>query len=214
METRRSRIPSGQAPAVAVTAPHTLLPVEVTGAHAPGWWAMVLMVATEATLFACLLSSYFYLRSSAPSWPLGDIERPELKLPIIMTVVLLTSSAPMVWAEAGIRAGKQGQLRLGLLLSFLLGAAFLGMQVYEYAHKLFSLQTNAYGSLFYTITGFHGLHVIVGLLMNLFIQLRAWLGHFTPRRRLAVANVALYWHFVDAVWIFVFFSIYVSPYFF
>ena len=189
-----------------------LLPVEVTGARAPAWWAMVLMIATEATLFACLLSSYFYLRSFAPSWPLGEIERPELKLPVIMTVVLLSSSVPIFWAESGIRQGNQMRLRIGLLISFLLGATFLGLQGYEYAHKHFSMQTNAYGSLFFTITGFHGMHVLIGLLMSLFVQVRAWLGHFNGRRRLAVENFALYWHFVDAVWIFIFSSLYLSAY--
>lgn len=212
-ESRRTRVGrSADAMALSDRAVRDLLPVEVTGARAPAWWGMVLLIATEATIFVCLLSSYFYLRSYAASWPLGDLKRPELKLPIIMTVVLLSSSAPVFWAESGIRKGDQRRLRIGLLLGFLLGLAFILMQGYEYAHKDFSLQTNAYGSLFYTITGFHGIHVLIGLLMSLYVQARAWLGHFTPRRRLAVENFALYWHFVDAVWIFIFSSLYISTY--
>jgi heme/copper-type cytochrome/quinol oxidase subunit 3 len=211
VEARHTRIPAGET--TALTAAGDVLPLEVAGARAPGWWAMVLMIATEATLFACLLSSYFYLRASAASWPLGDIHRPELQLPAIMTMVLLSSSVPVYWAESGIRQGNRWRLRIGLLLGFGLGALFLGLQAYEYAHKDFTLQTNAYGSLFFTITGFHGLHVFVGLLMSLFVQVRAWLGHFTQRRRLAVENFALYWHFVDAVWLFILGSLYISPYF-
>jgi heme/copper-type cytochrome/quinol oxidase subunit 3 len=201
--------------AVPDAVPPPVFPFDVSGARAPGWWGMLLLIATELTLFGCLLSSYFYLLSSAPGWPLGDnIGRPELKLPVAMTIVLLSSSAPMFWAERGSKEGNQGQLRLGLLFSFLLGAIFLGLQTYEYAHKPFGPQANAYGSLFYTITGFHSIHVAIGLLMNCYVQLRAWLGHFTARRRLAVENAALYWHFVDAVWILIFGSLYLSPYVF
>src|SRR5437762_8813851 len=101
------------------------LPTEVEGARSVGWWGMVLLITTEATLFACLLFSYFYLRVSSSQWPLGGIKRPELLLPGIMTAVLLASSAPMAWAERGIRRGRRGQLLAGLALSFLLGAAFL-----------------------------------------------------------------------------------------
>jgi heme/copper-type cytochrome/quinol oxidase subunit 3 len=187
------------------------LPSEVSGARAVGWWGMVLLITTEATLFACLLFSYFYLAVSNPVWPLGGIQPPDLLLPGSGTVVLLSSSAPMAWAEAGIRRGQQGRLRLGMALSFLLGAVFLGIQAVEYSHKPFTPQTNAYGSLFFTITGFHGAHVFVGLLMSAVTQLRAWLGHFSASRFLAVQNSALYWHFVDAVWIFIFASLYLSP---
>ncbi|HEY7064797.1 MAG TPA: cytochrome c oxidase subunit 3 [Chloroflexota bacterium] len=187
------------------------LPATTTGARATGWWGMVLLVATEATLFACLLTSYFYLRASNATWPLGDIEKPSLLLPGILTVILLSSSAPMHWAERSIRRGDGGRLALGLAISFLLGATFLSLQVIEYSRESFTPQTNAYGSLFFTITGLHGAHVLIGLLMSAVVQLRTWLGQFTARRHLAVQNVALYWHFVDAVWVFVFLSLYVSP---
>jgi heme/copper-type cytochrome/quinol oxidase subunit 3 len=187
------------------------LPVEVVGERAPGWWGMLMLVGTEATLFASLLSGYFYLRAGQATWPPSGIERPELTLPLAMTAVLLASSGPMWWAERSIRRGDQLGLRLGLLLSLLLGLTFLLLQGYEYSQKSFTLQSGAYGSLFFTITGFHGLHVLAGLLMNALVQLRAWLGHFTARRRLAVQNVALYWHFVDVVWLFILLSLYVSP---
>ncbi len=81
----------------------------------------------------------------------------------------------------------------------------------EYRHQPFGPSTDAYGSLFFTITGFHGAHVAVGLLMIAVVSLRAGLGHFSARRHLAVTNVAWYWHFVDAVWLVVFTSLYLSP---
>ena len=175
-----------------------------------GWWGMVVLIATEAMIFAGLLSSYFFLRAVSKEWPQGGIEPPELKLIVPFTFVLLGSSIPIFWAEAGIRKGRQRTLRIGLLLSFLMGAAFLGNQVYEYRQLTFGLRDNAYASIFYVTTGLHGLHVLVGLLMNLVIQLKAWMGKFTAERHLTVAVFSLYWHFVDVVWIFVFSSLYLS----
>jgi heme/copper-type cytochrome/quinol oxidase subunit 3 len=187
---------------------HSLAP---SLSHSPGRWGMVLLIAAEATLFLYLLASYFYLRLGAASWPPAGIERPELQVPAINTAILLSSSLPMYWADAAIRRGGQGRLMLGLALSFGLGAIFLGLQFSEYGRLTFAPQTNAYGSLFFTVTGFHGAHVLAGLLLNGLIQVRAWLGHFDARRHLAVETAALYWHFVDVVWIFIFVSLYLSP---
>jgi heme/copper-type cytochrome/quinol oxidase subunit 3 len=187
------------------------LSLENTGQRAPGWWGMVLLIVTEATLFASLIAGYFYLQSNADSWPPAGTEVPELLLPLIGTVLLVGSSLPMWWADRSIAAGNHLGLRIGLALGFLMGAAFLGIQIVEYSRKTFDLDTNTYSSLFFTITGLHGLHVLIGLLMNLYVQLRAWLGHFSPRRRLAVQNTVLYWHFVDAVWIVILATVYLSP---
>ena len=178
------------------------------------WWGMVLFVTTEATLFAALFASYFYLRfRSAPQWPPGGIRAPQLRLPLIMTVLLVSSSAPMWWADHGIRQGRSGRLKLGLAVTFALGATFLALQGHEYQTKLaeFTPRTNAYGSLFFGITGFHGAHVLLGLLMNAFVQVAAWRGRFTAERCLHVQLAALYWHFVDAVWIVILASLYLGP---
>lgn len=187
------------------------LSLEHESFHAPGGWGMVLFIVTEASLFASLIAGYFYLQSNASEWPPDGMPDPELLLPLIGTALLLGSSLPMWWADRSIARGDSVGLRLGLLLGFLLGAAFLGVQVFEYSRKTFDIDTNTYGSLFYTITGLHGLHVLIGLLMNLYVQVRAWLGHFTARRRLAVQNAVLYWHFVDAVWIVILATVYFSP---
>src|SRR3954454_9334144 len=161
-----------------------------------GWWGMVVLIATEAMIFAGLISTYFFLRGGSHTWPQGGIEPPELKLIVAFTVVLLARSLPVFWAEAAIRKGRQGPLRIGLLLSFLMGAAFLGNQVYEYRQLTFGLRDNAYASIFYLTTGLHGLHVLIGLLMSLVIQLKAWMGKFTAERHLSVQVFSLYWHFV------------------
>jgi cytochrome c oxidase subunit III len=187
------------------------LPTEVSGRISPGWWGMVMLILTEATLFATLLASYFYLRAGSGSWPLDGIKPPDLLLPAIMTVILLSSSIPMIWADWSIRRGRQLPMKLGLALTFILGAIFLGLQVYELTHEPFSPDVNSYSSAFYVITCLHGLHVIAGLLLLAFTMLRAVVGHFDEHRNLAVTNTGLYWHFVDGVWIFVFASLYVSP---
>jgi heme/copper-type cytochrome/quinol oxidase subunit 3 len=181
-----------------------------SGVEAPGRAGMILLVVTEAALFVYLLFSYLYLLSSATGARTGV--RSELRLAAINTVLLLASSATLVWGERGIRKGAQGRLRAGLLATFLLGAAFLSIQGVEYAHKTFSMSSDAYGSLFFVITGFHGAHVLVGLLMNAWVQARAWAGHFTAEHHLAVRNAGFYWHFVDVVWLAVFTTIYLSPY--
>ena len=177
------------------------------------WWGMMSLIATEAMIFAGLLGAYFFTQAASKEWPLDGIEPPELARPSVFTVVLLASSLPVLWAEAGIRRGHVGRLRLGLLLSFLLGAVFLVNQALEYHELTFGLRDNAYGSLFYGITGLHGLHVLVGLLMNLVVQAKAGTGRITADRHVTVTVFGMYWHFVDVVWIFVFSSLYVSAHF-
>ncbi len=195
---------------MAATALLDRLPVDRADARSPGRWGMVLLITTEASFFAYLLFSYFYLASMARgAWPPTGV--PALQLALPNTVILIVSSGTMWWGEVGIRNGNQGRLRLGLLVTLVLGLTFLTIQGVEYSRKTFTPASSAYGSLFFTITGFHGAHVFAGLLMNVVIQVRAWLGHFTARRHLAVSNIALYWHFVDVVWIVVFASLYLTP---
>ena len=144
--------------------------------HPTAWWGMVILILTEATLFGGLLSSYFFLRALNHTWPLGGIKPPDLARISVFTAVLLGSSVPIFWAEAGIRRGNLRVLRAGLALSWVMGAAFFVNQVFEYRDLGFGPRTNAYGSLFYAITGLHGAHVVVGLMISLVVQLKAWLG--------------------------------------
>jgi heme/copper-type cytochrome/quinol oxidase subunit 3 len=175
------------------------------------WWGMMSLIATEAMIFAGLLGSYFFIRAAAKQWPLGTIEAPPLGRISLFTVVLLGSSVPIVWAEAAVRRGQMGRVRVGLLFSFLLGAAFLVNLGFEYHELTFGARDNAYGSLFYGITGLHGLHVLVGLLMNLVVHAKVALGRMSKERHVTLTVFGMYWHFVDVVWIFVFTSLYISP---
>src|SRR5439155_3420815 len=140
---------------------------------------------------------------------------PDLILVSIMTPILLLSSGPMHWAELGIKRGRVGQLKAGLLVTFAMGTTFLVMQGFEYASKLkeFTPRTDVYGTMFYTITGFHGFHVFVGLMLNLWLQYYAWRGRFAADHYLPVELITMYWHFVDAVWVFILVTVYLSPHF-
>jgi heme/copper-type cytochrome/quinol oxidase subunit 3 len=196
--------------------PDERLPTTAAGPQNFGWWGMVLFIAVEATLFALLLASYFYLRfRSGPVWPPDGIENPKLELVLVMSAILWSSSLPVHLAHSAIKRGQQGKLRAYLALGFLLGATFLVLQgAMEYPDILrheFTPRTDAYGSMFFTITGFHGAHVAVGLLMNAWVQLRARQGAFDQHRHVSVQNFVLYWHFVDVVWVFVLATLYLSP---
>ncbi|MES2123371.1 MAG: cytochrome c oxidase subunit 3 [Gemmatimonadota bacterium] len=179
--------------------------------HPASWWGMVWLCATEGMLFACLIASYFFLRGAAEAFLEGGGKYPSLGVPLVMTGVLLSSSVSLWWAERGIRQGKLGQLRTGLLVTFALGVLFLVLQGTEYAARPFGPATSANESIFYATTGLHGAHVAFGLLMNLFVQGLVWRGRIDSQRYVAVRNFALYWHFVDAVWVTILLALYISP---
>jgi heme/copper-type cytochrome/quinol oxidase subunit 3 len=173
-------------------------------------WGVLFVILTEAMIFLILISSWFFLRASITPWPPPGIDPPELPRISVFTVVLLASSGPMVWAERAIRRGDHRGLRLGLAASWVLGAAFLVNQVYDYATLPCSPTESAYGSMFILITGLHGLHVAGGLLISSVVQVKAWTRRFSAGRHLNVTVLGLYWHFVDVVWIAVFSSLYLG----
>jgi heme/copper-type cytochrome/quinol oxidase subunit 3 len=187
------------------------LPRTGVGPRAPGWWGMVCFCATEVALFAYFIIAYFYLRGAAVSFAAEGGKHSSLALPVVMTVLLLTSSATLRWGEKGIERGDSTRLVIALSATIALGVAFLATQAVEYAHAEHTPVTDAYWSAFFTITGVHGAHVFMGLLMLAMNLVRATLGHFTSDRRLAVQTGALYWHMVDAVWLGIFVSLYLLP---
>jgi heme/copper-type cytochrome/quinol oxidase subunit 3 len=190
--------------------PDRPLPVAPTGRLASGWYGMVFLIATEAALFVYLLFSYFYLASQTPgAWPPSGA--PELLTASLNTAVLLASSGAAWWGQKAIERGSRGQLIGGLVLAFGLGAIFVGVQVHEWLGKGFTPATNAYGSLFFTITGLHIAHVVVGLLILACLAGWAAQGRFTAARHVHVAVGVLYWHFVDVVWLVVFASLFLTP---
>jgi len=126
-------------------------------------------------------------------------------IPALNTAILLTSGVTLTIAHHGLKANHRGQVTLWLALTFILGFIFLGFQAYEYLHAFtelnLTLKSGIYGTTFFMLTGFHGLHVTIGAIMLFVIWLRVLRGHFKPDRHFAFEGVAWYWHFVDVVWL-------------
>lgn len=193
-----------------VLVPAEPLPVAPVGRRASGWYGMLLLIATEAALFIYLLFSYFYLGSQQPGpWPPSG--PPALGIASANTLILLASSVTAWWGQRGIAKGSRGRLLVGLALSLVLGALFVGVQVHEWLSKSFTPATDAYGSLYFTITGLHIAHVVVGLLILACLLIWTAMGRFSAGRYVHVAVGVLYWHFVDAVWLVVFASLFLTP---
>jgi cytochrome c oxidase subunit 3 len=133
-------------------------------------------------------------------------------IPAINTLILLSSGVTITWAHWGLKKGDRTQLILGLMATVALGFLFLGLQAYEYSHAWHDLKltlgTGIYGTTFYMLTGFHGLHVTLGATMLLVILIRSMKGHFTSEHHFAFEAVAWYWHFVDVVWLGLFVFVY------
>ena len=128
------------------------------------------------------------------------------------TVILLASSLTAWWGQSGIERGNRHRLLAGLGLTLVLGTVFVALQVMEWRDQPFSPSSDAYGSLYFTITGVHVTHVVVGLLMMIGLTIWSLQGRFTEPRHLHVLIGVVYWHFVDVVWLAVFSTFYLSPY--
>ena len=171
---------------------------------------MRLFILSEVMLFGAFFAAYFVLRAQAPAWPpLPELERPELPLVGFNTVLLLSSSVTMQWAVGRIGHGDPAGLLRGLLATLVLGAVFLSIQAYEFLNNGFGFADGVFGSTFYTLTGFHGAHVLGGLLLIGIVVNRARLGLVTRERHTGVEAVSYYWHFVDVVWTVLFLTVYV-----
>lgn len=169
-----------------------------------------LFILSEVMLFGALFAAYFVLRAQAPAWPpQPNLERPELPLVGLNTLILLSSSLTILWAGRRIAAGDLAGLRRGLAATLVLGGVFLLIQMYEFATNGFGLADGVFGSTFYILTGFHGAHVLAGLLLISAVTNRARLGLVSAERHTALEAVSYYWHFVDAVWVCLFLSLYV-----
>jgi cytochrome c oxidase subunit 3 len=169
------------------------------------------LITTEGMVFLSLLSAYFFVRAGASAWPPPGIAPPELHRSVVFTVVLLASSIPIFWMEHALHRGRMRQVAAALAVAFVMGGAFLANTAYDFLNMEFGVRESAYASLFWVIIGLHALHVLVGLLMSATVQAKVWTGRVTPEHHVTPEVFALYWHFVDGVWILVFSSLILSP---
>jgi cytochrome c oxidase subunit 3 len=173
---------------------------------------ILLFIVSEVMLFGAFFASYFFIRvvANEGSWPPDPYELP-VAVAGVNTAILISSSFTVHWALECARKGNRNGMKLGLGATWLLGATFLFIQLNEYVHIGFSARDGAFGSIFYGLTGLHGAHVFVGLLLLSFANIRAWRGHFGPAAKdhLGVEVPGIYWHFVDVMWIIVYTTVYI-----
>jgi heme/copper-type cytochrome/quinol oxidase subunit 3 len=176
-----------------------------------GWFGMWWLIAAEAALFAYLLFSYFYsMLASQEPWPPDG--PPSLTLALPNTGILILSSVAAWWGERAAVRCQWSRAALGLVFATILGTAFIAVQLVEWHNKPFSLTTHLYGSLYFTITGFHMAHVVVGLIVLGALAWWSFAGDLDRQRREPISIGAIYWHFVDVVWLVVFTTFYIAPY--
>lgn len=187
------------------------LPVGKAGFRTSGWWGMLGLIATEASLFAYLIFSYFYLQSlSTQPWPPSGL--PPLRYSVPTTVALLISAGTMWWAEHSIRLAKPPGLRIGLLATLLLGVLYIILQFLDWKIEPFVLNSDAYSSLFFIITAAHVVHAVVGVLILVGMLLWSAMGYISPQRYVPISVAAMYWYFLVLVWIAIFITLYLLPY--
>ncbi len=195
----------------AAYAPPQALPVGSKGRHASGWWGMIALIVTEGALFAYLIFSYFYIASQAHDmWPPGG--RPHFWIAVPGTIILIAGSFTARYAEVGIERGNKRRMLAGMGVTLVLGIVFLLLQGVEWHDKPFTFTSSAYSSLYFTVTGFHMLHVFIGLLIIIMLMIWTAFDYFGARRHAAASIGAMYWHFVTVVWIAVFSTFYIAPY--
>ena len=199
-------------------------------------WSMSWFIFSEVMFFAVFFGALFYVRAlSVPDlgslmsklvwpdytsgWPtIGPYINEQftpmgaIGIPLLNTMILLTSGFTLTVAHHALQAGHRGKLKLWLFLTIALGVTFMGFQVYEYGHAYSALNlkltTGVYGSTFFMLTGFHGLHVTIGAIMLAVMLARAIRGHFDREHHFAFEAAAWYWHFVDVVWLLLFLLVY------
>ena len=188
------------------------------------FYARVLSVPWEGGEGVKLLNKLLLWKNFNPTWPSNGPAHiggrpdgtfnviPAFSLPAVNTLILLTSGLTVTLAHHALRSTKRGALTFWLACTFLLGFTFVGLQAHEYGEAYrdmgLRLSTGIYGSTFFMLTGFHGLHVTIGAIMLLIIWFRVLSGHFTPNRHFAFEAVSWYWHFVDVVWLGLFIFVY------
>nr|AAO83386.1 cytochrome oxidase subunit III [Caecilius quercus] len=176
--------------------------------------SMILFITSEVFFFLSFFWAFFH-SSLAPNIELGMTWPPNgivafnpLQIPLLNTIILLSSGASITWAHHALIKNNFQQTMMSLIMTICLGIYFTILQGYEYIEASFTIADSVYGSTFFMATGFHGLHVIIGTIFILVSTLRYSTTHFSPNHHFGFEAAAWYWHFVDVVWLFLYISIY------
>ena len=185
----------------------------------PGMMGMYIFLASEVMFFGSLFAMYFYLFGSHPTWPpIPPQNRPEFyvspwPVPTINTIILLSSGVTCHFALDGLAHDNRRRFFFLQIVTIVLGLGFEFGQLYEFIQAFgrgLDLKANSFASAFFTMTGFHGAHVLGGLVLLTLILYRASRGQFDSRNHVGPAAVTLYWHFVDIVWVFLYGILYIG----
>nr|YP_010326848.1 cytochrome c oxidase subunit III [Athetis thoracica]UNP54098.1 cytochrome c oxidase subunit 3 [Athetis thoracica] len=177
-------------------------------------WGMILFIVSEIFFFISFFWAFFH-SSLAPNIEIGAIWPPTgiipfnpFQIPLLNTIILISSGVSVTWAHHAIMENNNSQMTQGLFITIILGIYFTMLQAYEYFEAPFTIADSVYGSTFFMATGFHGLHVIIGTLFLLICLIRHLNNHFSSNHHFGFEAAAWYWHFVDVVWLFLYISIY------
>ncbi|HST43503.1 MAG TPA: cytochrome c oxidase subunit 3 [Conexibacter sp.] len=174
----------------------------------PQMLGMLLFIISEIMVFGAFFTAYFFVRVvDGNPWPAEGTELPKL-IAGVNTAILLSSSITLHWALEAIKRGNRSAFKAGMATTAMLGATFLFIQINEYVHIGFAPYDSAQASVFYGLTGLHGAHVALGLLILIIVTTRAFRGHFSPQEHRGVEIPGIYWHFVDVMWVIVYSTVY------
>jgi heme/copper-type cytochrome/quinol oxidase subunit 3 len=165
-----------------------------------GWWGMLMLIASEGTLLACFVATYWYLRIRAPHWPPAGVPEPRVVVPMVLAGVLLLTSVPMQLASRAVREGRVAATRLFVLVALVVQTGYLAYEINDFGDQLrtFGVARNAYSSIYYTLLGADHAHVAVGVLFDLWLLAKLARGLTMYRLNAAVA-ITWYWHFVNVL---------------
>lgn len=170
---------------------------------------VIVFLIAEAMIFLGLFTAYLTFRAVAPTWPPAGTPELELLLPGVNTIILISSSFVIHNADVAVKKNDVKGMQTWFAITAAMGAIFLVGQLYEYFHLEFGLTTNLFASTFYVLTGFHGLHVLFGLMLILGVLWRSRIpNHYSATSHFGIEAAEIYWHFVDVVWIVLFILLY------